>query len=44
MREILERRNEVGNMDFMVESFDLTKVLDRDVKVSATMPEVIANI
>ena len=34
VKEILERRNEVGNMDYMVEKFDLTKVLDRDVKVS----------
>ena len=34
VRDILSRRNEVGNMDYMVEKFDLTKVIDRDVKVS----------
>lgn len=32
VREILEKRNEVGNMEVMVKSFDLEKVLDRDVK------------
>lgn len=32
VRDILSRRNEVGNMDYMVEKFDLTKVIDRDVK------------
>ena len=34
VRDILSRRNEAGNMDYMVEKFDLTKVIDRDVKVS----------
>ena len=33
MKDILARRNEVGNMDYMVEKFDLKKVLERDVKV-----------
>lgn len=32
VREILERRNEVGNMDEMVKAYDLTKVMERDVK------------
>ena len=34
MKDILARRNEVGNMDYMVEKFDLKKVLERDVKVN----------
>ena len=35
MREILEKRDEANNMVFMTTEFDLLKVLDRDVKVSA---------